>query len=320
MTTPTMKQAITSALAQSKRSMTRLELANALGVTAKGPMSTLACCLSAMKRAGVLTSTKATVGVDLYYRLAQHGSVTVAPTPGFMAEPKPTPEPASAADISLALSSTAVAIGRILTASIRQQEDTIRAEVNRIIEDQVQRAIADLPSTVKTLLQAVNELRTLQAQPAQAAPPAPAQQAQDAPKSDTDTEAPAAQVWPGYTPPARKPEAQPDQDTEQRERPKVTVIGLKPGQAHMLKTEYGRNLKLTFLESDDGKGHRLADLSKTSDYVIQMARFSNHATGEHAKKMGANLIEIHGGMTRLRDELTRIYVEHDDKLKATAGA
>lgn len=103
------------------------------------------------------------------------------------------------------------------------------------------------------------------------------------------------------------------------ERMKLAVIGLKPGQAHMIKNEYGRQINLSFIESDGGHGKQLGALSETCDYVIQMTKFTNHATSDHIAAFGGKLVLVGGGMTTLRDKITDLYVAWDDQRKAKAA-
>ena len=89
----------------------------------------------------------------------------------------------------------------------------------------------------------------------------------------------------------------------------ITVVGLKPGQAHMIKSEF-KFIKLRFITSDAGAGKQLKSLAKTNDYVVQMTDFIRHAVGESVKSVSGNWIYISGGMTKLRDKLEELNSAH----------
>lgn len=87
----------------------------------------------------------------------------------------------------------------------------------------------------------------------------------------------------------------------------VTIVGLKPGQAHMIKNEF-RWLKLHFISSDAGAGPQLKSLAKTNDYVVQMTDFIRHSVTDSVKAANGNgnWIYVSGGMTTLREKLQEL--------------
>jgi hypothetical protein len=89
----------------------------------------------------------------------------------------------------------------------------------------------------------------------------------------------------------------------------ITVVGLLPGQAHMIKNEF-KFIKLHFVTSDAGHGKKLTSLAKTNDYVVQMVDFIRHAVGESVKSVSGNWIYISGGMTKLREKLAELHLRH----------
>ena len=95
----------------------------------------------------------------------------------------------------------------------------------------------------------------------------------------------------------------------------VTVVGLKPGQAHMIKSEF-KFIKLRFITSDAGAGKQLKSLAKTNDYVVQMVDFIRHSVGESVKSVSGNWIYISGGMTKLRDKLEELNNTHKNACPA----
>lgn len=89
----------------------------------------------------------------------------------------------------------------------------------------------------------------------------------------------------------------------------VTIFGLLDAQAAMIDSEFGRDLNLRFVRSSDAASQRARGLIRTSDYVVTMAGFISHSTEDLIRSMGARLVRVSGGMTSLRNELTRLYVE-----------
>lgn len=96
--------------------------------------------------------------------------------------------------------------------------------------------------------------------------------------------------------------------TEPRpERLKVFVLGLLPGQAAMIANEFS-DLDLRFTESGDAK--RAAKMAAAVDATVVMGGFTDHATMSAVKESGCKrVITLQGGLTRLRDTLTSLYVE-----------
>lgn len=87
----------------------------------------------------------------------------------------------------------------------------------------------------------------------------------------------------------------------------ITIVGLKPGQAHMIKSEF-KFIKLRFIPSDAGRGSKLKDLAKTNDYVVQMTDFLSHSVTDTIKAANSNgnWVYISGGMTKLREKLLEL--------------
>ena len=99
----------------------------------------------------------------------------------------------------------------------------------------------------------------------------------------------------------------------------ITVVGLKPGQAHMIKSEF-KFIKLRFITSEAGAGKQLKSLAKTNDYVVQMVDFIRHAVGESVKSVNGNWIYISGGMTKLRDKLEELNSAHKSQISPPCTA
>ncbi len=90
-------------------------------------------------------------------------------------------------------------------------------------------------------------------------------------------------------------------------KPKVCIVGLLPQQAGIISSEFGIEFDLDFWK--DGGSKNLRDLSKTCDYVLAMTNFISHDTISAIKATNGNLRYVSGGMSSLKDELTKLYVE-----------
>lgn len=102
-----------------------------------------------------------------------------------------------------------------------------------------------------------------------------------------------------------------------KKRPKsknmgVTVVGLLPGQAHMIKNEF-RFIKLTFVQADARNSNQLTALSKGDNTVIFMTDFIRHASVEAVRAVHGNWVYVTGGMTSLRDKLRELHQAYQQK-------
>lgn len=94
-------------------------------------------------------------------------------------------------------------------------------------------------------------------------------------------------------------------------RPRVTVVGLLPGQVEMISREYGAALDLHFVDCEHTNTKRLEGLCRSSHHVITMTNFINHAVEAIIKASGGNLIRVFGGMSSLRIALEGIINERE---------
>lgn len=247
------------------------------------------------------------------------------------------------ADLTAAASAIAEMMIRVIEGPLRARvEQTVQAiikDATKNFQAQVMAAIGNVPA----ISIPINLMPSVQPQPqpkpatafiptVEAKPAAPKLVPQPvelpklviAPKATEPQPAPQPAKWtPNLTPKQAPAPANiapiATKSVASSERMKLAVIGLKPGQAHMIKNEYGRQINLSFIESDGGHGKQLGALSKTCDYVIQMTKFTNHATGDHIAAFGGKLVLVSGGMTTLRDKITDLYVAWDDQRKAKAA-
>ena len=88
---------------------------------------------------------------------------------------------------------------------------------------------------------------------------------------------------------------------------KVCIVGLLPQQAGFISQEFGDVFDLSFWKDDDPK--RLRAYAKGCDVLYGMADFISHSHHDLVAAGGGKLIPVHGGMTSLRDVLTKRYVE-----------
>lgn len=87
--------------------------------------------------------------------------------------------------------------------------------------------------------------------------------------------------------------------------PRVTVVGLLPGQARMIEGEFSRSLDLHFVSSDESNSARILSLASTSTRMLAMTNFISHQHEDAIKRGGGNLERISGGMSTLRAALMR---------------
>lgn len=85
--------------------------------------------------------------------------------------------------------------------------------------------------------------------------------------------------------------------------PKIGILGLLPQQAGMIQKEYGDRFDLAFLERNHSKGLKVA--GATNRKVFVMASFVGHSDTDALQACGANFKLVHGGMSSLREALTK---------------
>ncbi len=231
---------------------------------------------------------------------------------------------------ALASTNLAHAMQSITEVIVKALEAPLRAQVEACIQAIVAEAAKDIHARIAVAvgqIQPINIPINLFAQPAvqPIQPPAP-QPVAVAAAVTTATAPPIIQepepMMPIKAPAPQAPEPEPEPAPQPRRAPapklvaavakkilNVTVVGLKPGQAHMIKNEF-KFIKLRFITSDAGAGKQLKSLAKTNDYVVQMVDFIRHTVGDSLKSVSANWICISGGMTKLRDKLEELNNSH----------
>ena len=102
----------------------------------------------------------------------------------------------------------------------------------------------------------------------------------------------------------------------------ATIVGLLPGQAHMIKNEF-KFAKLAFVPADARNSSQLISLAKNNNAVLFMTDFIRHAVVESVRSANGNWVYVTGGMSSLREKLRELYQQHqkkDDPLFGTATA
>lgn len=91
-------------------------------------------------------------------------------------------------------------------------------------------------------------------------------------------------------------------------KPRITIVGLLPGQASLIDREFNDAVDLHFVTSEQSTSQKLKGLCRTSAAVLAMTGFISHTTEDVIKANGGNLIRVSGGMTSLRDAITEAFV------------
>ena len=92
-------------------------------------------------------------------------------------------------------------------------------------------------------------------------------------------------------------------------KPKVLIAGLLPQQAGMIQSEFGEVFDLTFWK--DESLHALKSRAESAAVTITFTSKIGHAAENAIKTTSTEYHRCVGGMTSLRDMLTRMYVEND---------
>lgn len=90
---------------------------------------------------------------------------------------------------------------------------------------------------------------------------------------------------------------------------RVLIAGLLPQQAGMIESEFGEVFDLTFWK--DESLHALKSRAESAEVTITFTSKIGHAAENAIKTTRTEYHRCVGGMTSLRDMLTRMYVEND---------
>lgn len=91
---------------------------------------------------------------------------------------------------------------------------------------------------------------------------------------------------------------------------KVAIVALLPDQKAMIEREFGKVLDLRIFSSDEarGNGSSLTSRLTNCDAVFVMNHFTDRTIHDQIKKAGIKPIAVSGGMTKLRDALTNLFL------------
>lgn len=90
---------------------------------------------------------------------------------------------------------------------------------------------------------------------------------------------------------------------------KVVVIGLLPQQAGLIQSEFHDTFDLSFWQDGAGGGiNKLKAVAAAADMVFVHTRHISHAVTDAIKVVRVPVTNVNGGMTQLRDALTKYYV------------
>jgi predicted transcriptional regulator len=91
-------------------------------------------------------------------------------------------------------------------------------------------------------------------------------------------------------------------------KPVVGVAGLLPVQAGELSVEFGECMDLRFWDSDQPLD-KLKALAKGCDVVFLHTRHAKHSHDQYLVVNGANIQRVTGGLSNMRDAMTKYFVE-----------
>lgn len=245
--------------------------------------------LSEMRHAGLIEPTKSAPGSKAYcWRLTSAGTLAILGRPAPPPSTAPNAPPAPAAPVMAAVDPIAQAIESVA--------DEITARVLTRLRLNLARELEQLLPVIDTPSQGVDIDAILRRGLAHV------------PANEPDiTPEPSVAHGTIVAPPA-KPVAPVTQSAKPR-KTKVMIVGLKPSQQDVITKEFGRELDLRFVNAGTQLRNRLSELSSRSDFAVAMTDFVGHQDEDVIKSRGGNLVRVSGGVSSLRDALTRIYCE-----------
>lgn len=98
----------------------------------------------------------------------------------------------------------------------------------------------------------------------------------------------------------------------------ATIVGLMPGQAHMIKKEF-KFAKFSFVSADARNSSQLISLAKNNNKVIFMTDFIRHAAVDTVRAANGHWIYVSGGMSTLREKIQELHEQHHTEQAAAFG-
>ena len=142
--------------------------------------------------------------------------------------------------------------------------------------------------------------------------PAPAPEADPEPEPEHPLVAVAEAQAPNSTQgPLKRDKERPPK--EKRKNFTATIVGLLPGQAHMIKNDF-KFAKLSFVSADARNSSQLVALSKSHNPVVLMTDFIRHASVESVRSANGHWVYVTGGMNTLREKLHELYQQHQSSV------
>lgn len=91
---------------------------------------------------------------------------------------------------------------------------------------------------------------------------------------------------------------------------RIGVTGLLPQQAGAIQQEFGDTFDISFWNDRNGDGlSKLKSIGIGCEAVFVHIAHASHKTDQTLKSVGAKLVRVNGGLSQMRDTLTRYYVE-----------
>lgn len=84
------------------------------------------------------------------------------------------------------------------------------------------------------------------------------------------------------------------------DHPKVTIVGLLPQQANIIRSIYGEELDLKFIDVDTSAS-KMRATAETSDQVVLMTKFISHEVQSNLRQH--DLVYCNGGVSSLKLKL-----------------
>lgn len=108
-------------------------------------------------------------------------------------------------------------------------------------------------------------------------------------------------------------------DPQARHRsPSILIVGLKDANASQIKAEFSSKLDLRFIATDKSKD-QLRQMAEQADTTVAMVDFLGHSHTDICRARSKQYVESTGGMTGLRQQLTRLAGLHLNGSAAVAA-
>lgn len=103
-------------------------------------------------------------------------------------------------------------------------------------------------------------------------------------------------------------QVQKDPTVAVKRKPRILIVGLLPMQAGLITQEFGDVFDLRFHEANSNL-HQLKDMARSADQVFTFSSKIGHKVSEGIAAVGKSPVNCRGGLTMLKEMLTKLYVE-----------